>query len=259
MKQLYAAISQGITLMVWYCQVVVQVHLQVRHTPAANKLATHSHSQRELLVYEALCLLCKPSKNEAVFYQVELIWGIDIQRNYTFCRRRPLDFHWVLKIESMEEAGEVGVVGTIKLYVITRRFNTKLNWYASFMTKLDIRRGYALHGDMNWCAKVIVRHFRWQELREWVQNDLICSGSGCCTLAAFPNLELRRHRGKVVVIVRGTTPCWICHEAKVHQSTSGDVILNVIFNWKINKKWHCLRLQFKHVITVVSSTVSCPN
>lgn len=99
----------------------------------------------------------------------------------------------------------------------------------------------------------------WQELREWVLNYLICQGCGCCSLAAFPNLELRRHRGKVVVIVRGTIPCWICHEAKIHHSTSRDVILNVIFNWKINKKWHCPQLQIKRIITAVSSTVWCRN
>lgn len=113
--------------------------------------------------------------------------------------------------------------------------------------------------NMSWWVKVIRRHFWWQELREWVLNYLICQGCGCCSLAAFPNLELRRHRGKVVVIVRGTIPCWICHEAKIHQSTSEDVILNVIFNWKINKKWHRPRLQFKHITTVVSSTVCCRN
>lgn len=36
-------------------------------------------------------------QNEAVLYQVELIWGIHIQRNYIFRRRRLLDFLWVLK------------------------------------------------------------------------------------------------------------------------------------------------------------------
>lgn len=62
-----------------------------------------------------------------------------------------------------------------------------------------------------------------------VLNYLIRRGRGCCALAAFPALELRRHRGKVVNI-RGTVPCWICHDAKTLQNTSGDVILNVIFN-----------------------------
>lgn len=109
--------------------------------------------------------------------------------------------------------------------------------------------------NMSWWIKVIRRHFWWQELRGWVLNYLICQGCGSCSLAAFPNLELRGHRGKVVVIVRGTVPCWICHRAKIHQSTSGDVILNVIFNWKINTKWHCPRLQFERIITVVSSSM----
>lgn len=114
---------------------------------------------------------------------------------------------------------------------------------------------------MSWWVEVIWRHFWWQELKEWVLNYLICQGCGCCSLAVFPNLELSRHKGgagrEIVVIVRGTIPCWICHVAKIHQSTRGDVILNVTFNWKINRKWHCPRLQFKHIIAAVSSAVCC--
>lgn len=99
---------------------------------------------------------------------------------------------------------------------------------------------------------MIWRHL-WQELWERVLNYLICQG--CCRLAAFPNPELRRRTGKVVVIVRGPIPCWICHRAKMHQGTSEDVTLNVIFNWKINKKWHCPKLQINRTITAVSDSM----
>ena len=74
----------------------LQVHLQVRHSPAASKLTTDTCSQH-VLIYEAVCLLSNLPKNEVVFYQVEPIWGIHIQRNYIFRRRRLLDFLWVLK------------------------------------------------------------------------------------------------------------------------------------------------------------------
>lgn len=119
-----------------------------------------------------------------------------------------------------------------------------------------------MHCNTSWWVKRWCEgNFGWQELKERVLNYWLLQRCGCCTLALFPNLELRRHGGEIIVIVRGTTPCWICHEAKTHQSTRGDVTLNVTFNRKISRKLRCSRLQFKCIITTVSasSAVCCRN
>ncbi len=96
--------------------------MQGRHTPAAAKPTTDTRSQHVLCAFSIIS-----PKNEVVFYQVEPIWGIHIQRNYIFHRRHHLDFLWVLKNKGTMEPREVGVVGKIKLCLITRAVDGKLS------------------------------------------------------------------------------------------------------------------------------------
>lgn len=96
-----------------FCQFILQVHFWVRHLPVANKLFVRSMCSSRLLTKSNAFSEILP-KIRPYSLKAELYWGINIQRNYTFRRRRPLDFLWVFQQweqEGSRGGGQEGVVG----------------------------------------------------------------------------------------------------------------------------------------------------
>lgn len=149
MKQPWATISPPIhALMLLYRHVVLHWFIcrsDTRLQPLnLERSLAHSVCSSYLLTCKAVCLLSNqppppPSSKSrkmklCFFLRMSWSWGTHLERHYIFHRRRLLDFLWVSKNRGKKWDGGGSTVGTIKLSLISRGINTKLSWYASFMT-----------------------------------------------------------------------------------------------------------------------------